>query len=241
MTLADQLKTCSIEDCDRKLRARGLCVSHYNSARLAGEFETTPRTPTRYNCSFEGCEKKHLANGLCAAHHSQRRAGTELRPARTLGMPVHDRFNLYVDKSGDCWEWTGYKNKKGYGIFNPTTSVAAHRVSFELANGPIPEGAEVDHRCLNRGCVNPTHLRLTTRKQNMENRAGASAASKTGIRGVSYLPERNKWIAYVGHNGKLNHLGSFDTPEEADAAATAKRLELFTHNEIDRMKAKESA
>lgn len=228
-------KVCSIDGCPRKLRARGLCVIHYNSARLLGQFETTPRTPTRYACSFEGCEKKHLAKGLCAAHRAQHLAGTELRPAKTLGMPVEERFDLYVDKSGDCWNWTGGKFRAGYGSFNPGgQNVRAHRFAFELANGPIPEGAEIDHICLNRGCVRPEHLRLTTRKQNMENRAGATSRSSTGFRGVFYIERRNKWTAVVGHNQKQIYVGAFNSPEAASEAAIAKRLEVFTHNELDR-------
>jgi hypothetical protein len=151
-------------------------------------------------------------------------------------MPVKDRFEMYVDKSGDCWEWTGYKSKKGYGVFNATSpATSAHRFAFQAFIGEIPESAEVDHRCLNRGCVRPDHLRLTTRKQNMENRAGASIASGSGIRGVHYRKDIGKWHAYVVHHGRNYFLGYHETAEAADAAATAKRLELFTHNELDRL------
>lgn len=236
-------KTCSNDDCDRKHMARGLCVRHYNSARLRGDFETTPRTPTRYVCSFEGCEKKHLANGLCAAHNSQRSVGTELRPAKTLGMPIEERFNLYVDKSGDCWNWTGGKLRAGYGSFFVSREdwcSRAHRFAFKVANGPIPDGAEVDHICRNRACVRPSHLRLTTRKQNMENVA-ARIDSQSGIRGVALRKKSGTYYAYVVHHGKQIYLGDYETTEEASAAATAKRLELFTHNELDRIKAEANA
>lgn len=231
-------KTCSIDGCGKKFRSRGLCASHYNNSRLTGQFETTPRTPTRTTCSFEGCTKKHLANGLCAAHYAQRKVGTALRPSKTLGMPDEERFDLYVDRSGDCWEWTGHKSRKGYASFYDSRAgrgVPAHRFAYERATGPIPEGAEVDHRCLNRGCVNPAHLRLATRKQNMENRAGASSSSQSGIRGVYFRQSTSKWVAYAASNGKTKYFGTFDSSEEADAAAIAGRLELFTHNELDRM------
>lgn len=187
------------------------------------------------SCSFTDCPRTHLARGYCASHLYQLKSGKPLRPIRKRGLSVEDRFIQYVDKSGDCWEWTGGKLPTGYGTFNlPTGSARAHRVAFSFENGPIPEGAEVEHSCLNRSCVKPEHLRLATRKQNMENRAGANSNSVSGLRGVSYRPDRNKWTAYVVNDGKQIHLGYFDSPEAADAVATAKRLELFTHNELDR-------
>lgn len=228
-------KTCSIDGCGKEFRARGLCVAHYNSARLAAQFETTPRTPTRTACAFEGCGKKHLAGGFCAGHRMQFKSGKPLRDLRETGLSVEDRFRTYVDTSGDCHEWIGARLEKGYGNFNlPTGAISAHRFAFEMANGQIPKGLEVDHICLNRACVNPSHLRLATRKQNMENRAGVLPSSQTGIRGVTYRRDRGKWIAYVGHNHKLIYLGAFNSPEEAEAAAIAGRLARFTHNELDR-------
>lgn len=228
-------KLCSLEACGKKHSARGLCVSHYNAARLRGDFETTPRTPTRTACAFEGCAKKHLAGGFCAGHRRQFQSGKPLRDLRESGLSVEDRFRTYVDTSGDCHEWMGARFEKGYGNFNlPAGAISAHRFAFEMANGQIPKGLEVDHICLNRACVNPDHLRLATRKQNMENRAGVLPSSQTGIRGVTYRRNRDKWIAYAVHYGKTKYFGTFDSSDEAAAAATAGRLALFTHNEMDR-------
>lgn len=73
-----------------------------------------------------------------------------------------------VDKSRDprgCWMWTSQKTAKGFGEFiirsNPTARrIAAHRMSYELTRGWIPEGRKVDQVCLNRLCVNPDHLEV---------------------------------------------------------------------------------
>ncbi|WP_082277070.1 HNH endonuclease [Mycobacterium ostraviense] len=99
--------------------------------------------------------------------------------------------------------------------------------------GEIPPGIELDHTCFVRRCVNPKHLRFATPKQNMENLRGARRDNKAGLRGV-FLHKPGRWRAQVGHNGKIIHCGLFDSPEEAAAAAQAKRNELFTHNDADR-------
>lgn len=64
-----------------------------------------------------------------------------------------------VDKSGDCWVWTGSKRRRGYGRINiEGKSVVAHRFAYELLVGPIPDGLHLDHLCRNTSCVNPDHL-----------------------------------------------------------------------------------
>jgi hypothetical protein len=106
---------------------------------------------------------------------------------------------------------------------------------YEMEHGPVPAGFEVDHACRNKGCSRPSHLRLATRKQNMENVAGANRNNTTsGVRGVHWNKADKKWVAQVGHNHKTHYVGRFDTLSEAAAAVLAKRNELFTHNEADR-------
>lgn len=71
-----------------------------------------------------------------------------------------------MDKSDGCWTWTGCTSN-GYGVlgFRGARS-RAHRASWELHNGPIPEGLHVDHLCRNRARVNPAHLEPVTQAEN---------------------------------------------------------------------------
>lgn len=143
------------------------------------------------------------------------------------------RFWVKVDTTGDCWLWIGSRDVNGYGRIKagrPSPSLA-HRVAYELSVGEILDGMEIDHRCHNRSCVNPSHLRLATSKQNKENLLGARANSKSGVRGVSWHEGARKWRVYVGHK----YVGLFESLDEAREVARLKRIELFTHNDEDRV------
>lgn len=96
-------------------------------------------------------------------------------------MTMQERFWAKVDKSGDCWIWTAAKLKKGYGQFKAKsyTRVTAHRLSYEMAYGPIPDGMFVCHKCDNPSCVNPDHLFIGTALDNCQDMM-AKGRAKTG-------------------------------------------------------------
>lgn len=146
-----------------------------------------------------------------------------------------ERFWAKVDKSGDCWLWTAGTNSWGYGAFSVAgRMVGAHRFAYELIVGPIPAGKELDRRasCPKR-CINPGHLRITTRKQNQENLA-VQSNNTSGVRGVSWHRRSGKWTARVKHNQVTYSAGYFDAVRDAEVAAIALRNRLFTHNDLDR-------
>lgn len=86
------------------------------------------------------------------------------------------RFFSKVKFTQFCWEWESNKQKLGYGLFKlEKSNVLAHRFSYELFKGKIPEGLTIDHLCRNRGCVNPGHLECVTHKENVLRGEGPTA------------------------------------------------------------------
>lgn len=78
-----------------------------------------------------------------------------------------DRFWDKVSRPEGCWKWTGVKNQFGYGRLRTGKSmIVAHRVSWQIHNGPIPKGMSVLHKCDNPECTNPEHLFLGTYSDN---------------------------------------------------------------------------
>jgi hypothetical protein len=103
-------------------------------------------------CSAPGCSNRVNAHGLCYKHERR------MRVYGSLDLPPkpsdEDRFWAQVDKSDDCWEWTGGRSQYGYGRFCYNATYAqAHRYAWQVACGPIPDGMMILHTCDNRVCV----------------------------------------------------------------------------------------
>lgn len=115
-----------------------------------------------------------------------------------------ERFWLKVDKTDTYWLWTAAMTSAGYGNFVPRkgTWSTAHKFSYRLHFGEIPDGLYVLHTCDVRICVNPDHLSLGTHQNNMDDMAARDRVWGKGVPG----PRQKLTAAEVAQIKALSHL-----------------------------------
>lgn len=192
-------------------RRRKYCSQECKVAAQRGKL----RAPTLTK-SCERCSRKYrnrLASGItiqASQWEKSRFCSRECKYAAQKGMTPHNkgaridlREQLYrhIDRDDPrgCWNWTARRNAGGYGeITVNRKKTTAHRISYVLHHGPIPEGEGfhgyvVRHKCDNPSCVNPDHLELGTQYQNMQDRK-----------------ERGREVTPLGSKHGMAKLGDYD-------------------------------
>lgn len=145
--------------------------------------------------------------------------------------PLTQRFweKVIVGEDDACWTWTGATSTSGYGVIGVNRredgNVCAHRLSYEIAHGRVPDGCKVDHICANKKCVNPSHLRSVSSSQNNRYRSKSRKAT-SAYKGVCWHKAAKKWVASISIGDKTVYLGLFDSEEEAYNAYLAKAISI---------------
>lgn len=140
----------------------------------------------------------------------------DLLHKRMIG--AQERFWKKVSKDSDCWLWTAGQDGHGYGVFfsghDDDHNIKAYKFSYELENGKVPTGFELDHICHNKDkscqggdacehrlCVRPSHLEVVTKRINLMRGNGPSAINARKIQcnnGHEYTPENTYLNANTG-------------------------------------------
>lgn len=140
------------------------------------------RYKPRIEITCKRCDRKFMA--LPCFDGRKKYCSRKCQHAMTIG-----RLLERVEKTDKCWLFTGAKTAGGYGLLGDTKgkSRAAHRISWELHKGKIPEGMMVLHKCDVRNCVNPDHLFLGTNRDNMADRNAKGRQARGEKTGCSIL------------------------------------------------------
>lgn len=157
---------------------------------------------TKRTCSINGCERFHQALGLCDRHYARaRKGGDPHAPDQIQGDDAARLRSHTATNENGCWVWQGSLNPKGYGSCRLGKRTAlAHRASYMVFVGPIPDGLTIDHLCRNRSCINPAHLEAVTHRENLlrgHTVTAANAAKTHCVHGHEFTPENT----YLGPTG----------------------------------------
>lgn len=160
----------------------------------------------QHTCQIHGCDSPVRSRGWCNAHYKRwYRYGDPQGDGpqfRDRSLTPTQRFWRRVDKTDDCWIFTGGLTHNGYSqVWVNGAPIYGHRFSYEELVAPIPAGMTLDHLCRRRACVNPSHLEPVSAVENTMRGGAAPAinARKTAcVRGHAF----DSANTHVGPDGK---------------------------------------
>lgn len=149
-----------------QIKGRAFCSKECYSKSLIGKepHNKGKKTVIEKACAF--CGKK--ISGIPSRINRTKYCSKECFANSIKGNLEQALKRYIVDEETGCWLWTG-GTRGGYGRLKLTDygTMEAHRASYELHKGKIPEGMQLDHLCRNRSCINPDHLEPVTLQENI--------------------------------------------------------------------------
>lgn len=172
-----------------------------------------------------------LSPRYCSQKCSQKgNIGRKLSEEKSL-KNVIESFEEKVIKKEGCWGWKGHIGSHGYACLSSAylKTSRAHRISYIIHKGKIPEGLLVLHSCHNKFCTNPNHLRVGTQKENVKDKYESNR---------QYIPsnlnaEKVKEIKFILKNKKISYckIGKL-YGVSATAIARIKKEKTWKHIQI---------
>lgn len=187
------MSACSVNNCDRAVKAKSLCNQHYMRKRrhgdpLAGQPELPPNEPGDH-CIVGGCSRLRKTRNWCEPHYQKHlKYGDANVVIHRQFSCAEDVWNFYMPgdppPAGVVWPWTGPKHQRfGYGVmYFAGTSCLAHRFSYERYIDKIPEGLLVRHNNDIPVDVNPHNLLVGTHQDNANDKVARGRQSRGNYR-----------------------------------------------------------
>lgn len=174
-----------------------------------------PKNRPKHPESYNGCSRDFAGSKGVVEKRPRRVGKTNLHLTADLvsAQALSDAFWAQVDRSGDCWLWTGPTLKRRshrYGYLWDAAqkkTAHAHRVAWELQHGPIPAGLQVLHRCDEVLCMR--HLFLGTQLDNMRDMAAKGRRSPDAHRRkgtYTWTPEHRAKVMAARRQNRLKKL-----------------------------------
>ena len=182
-------------------------------------------------CSADGCGRDFYSKGFCEMHYQRAKKNGSPDDLKGHHVSLEKKFFRCVDKSDGCWIWTG-PTYKGYGrVWVKGKTIRAHRASWMLANGEIPNGLLVLHKCDNASCVNPSHLYLGTHQDNMRDKVERDRCAHSNRRGEkggrAVLTEAD--VLRIRSDARMNKDIANEYGVDRSTISDIKRRKTWTH------------
>ena len=219
----------------KRIRAAQCETSKAPNAFVVGSME----------CAIKRCDEKATNLGLCPDHWRRcKEFGGPTLSALSLGrwiaLPIMQRLLSKIHNDGDCWMWTGFTDRDGYGRIRGTVAntviTKAHTLSYTLHTGElVPKGLVVMHSCDRPGCINPDHLRIGTYAENSRDMSEKSrGGDQKGEKGSKAKLTESQVIAILRDSRKQAEIAEA-YGVSATTIGSIKQRKSWSHIAIDQV------